>query len=422
MIRLLHFADAHIDLARQGRRDPQTGLPVRVLDFLRALDTIVDTALSEKVDLVIFAGDAYRDRAPSPTYQREWGKRMMRLSKTGIQTLLVVGNHDVSPAAGRAHTLQEYETLQVPNIHAIGKPVLFGPGDLNDLPVQVIGIPWLNRSGLAAAYAAAETASDELTGGLEDQLTRIIEEFFEQLNPELPAVLTGHMSVQGATFGNERSVMLGKDFVLPASLVKDKRLDYVALGHIHKAQDLNPERHPPVIYPGSIERVDFGETGDEKTFVIAEIEKGKPTKFVWKQLEGRPFISRSVVVDDESDIQGRIMEAVPGSDVIRDAMFRLIITYPRDREALIDEAAIRRAAQDAFEFHLVRRPLSPARLRIPGDKAVANLSVAELLDLYWKTVGTEKGEIHLLNTLAGEIVQSVETVGEIPETSEENAP
>jgi exonuclease SbcD len=113
MIKILHFADAHIDLARQGRHDPASGLPLRVLDFLKSLDTIVDTAVNEKVDLVIFAGDAYRDRTPAPTYQREWGKRIMCLSAAGIQTLMVVGNHDVSPASGRANALQEFETLHV---------------------------------------------------------------------------------------------------------------------------------------------------------------------------------------------------------------------------------------------------------------------------------------------------------------------
>ena len=69
--------------------------------------------------------------------------------------------------------------------------------------------------------------------------------------------------------------MLGADLVLPGSLVRDPRLDYVALGHIHKAQDLNQNAHPPVIYPGSIERVDFGEAADDKFFVIAEVTRGK---------------------------------------------------------------------------------------------------------------------------------------------------
>ena len=63
-MKLLHFSDAHIDMANYGRHDPETGLPLRVLDFLKSLDTIVDTAISEKVDMVIFSGDAYKDRSP----------------------------------------------------------------------------------------------------------------------------------------------------------------------------------------------------------------------------------------------------------------------------------------------------------------------------------------------------------------------
>ncbi len=80
-LRILHFADAHIDIANYGRHDPTSALPVRVMDFLQSLDQIVDTAIDEKVDLVIFAGDAYKDRNPQPTFQREWGQRMMRLSQ-----------------------------------------------------------------------------------------------------------------------------------------------------------------------------------------------------------------------------------------------------------------------------------------------------------------------------------------------------
>ena len=418
MIKLLHFADAHIDLARQGRRDPETGLPVRVLDFLHALDTIVDTAVAEKVDLVIFAGDAYRDRTPAPTYQREWGKRMMRLSEADIQTILVVGNHDVSPAAGRAHTLQEFDTLQVPNIYVVSKPCLLGPDELNGLPVQVIGIPWLNRSGFAASLTNNDTAPDEVNDQLEGQITRVIEGFIDELDPALPAILTSHISVQGATYGNERSVMLGKDLVLTASLVKDKRLDYVALGHIHKAQNLNPDGHPPVIYPGSIERVDFGEINDEKSFMLAEIEKGKPTILKIVKLESRSFISRSISLDKPDLVKSQILGAIPELDVIKDAFFRLIVTYPRDWEVMIDETAIRRAAEAAFEFHFIRRPLTSARLLIPGDKSIANMLPADLLDLYWKTIAPESNDIETINKLAAEIIQMVETGAELAENEE----
>ncbi len=58
MVKILHFADAHIDIATSGPYDPTTGLFLRVTDFLKSLDAIVETAINERVDLVIFAGDA----------------------------------------------------------------------------------------------------------------------------------------------------------------------------------------------------------------------------------------------------------------------------------------------------------------------------------------------------------------------------
>src|SRR5262245_55306506 len=152
-MRLLHFADAHIDMANYGRHDSETGLPLRVLDFLKSLDTIIDAAIYEKVDMVLFAGDAYKDRSPAPTFQREWGKRIIRLSQAGIPTLLLVGNHDLSPAAGRAHAIQEFDTLQIPFVKVLQVPKLWKPDELWGLPVQVIAMPWITRSGLMASLA-----------------------------------------------------------------------------------------------------------------------------------------------------------------------------------------------------------------------------------------------------------------------------
>ncbi len=52
-------------------------------------------------------------------------------------------------------------------------------------------------------------------------------------------------------------------------------IDYCALGHVHRFQDLNPDGSPPIVYPGTIERIDFGEEKDTKGFVIAEVEPGR---------------------------------------------------------------------------------------------------------------------------------------------------
>jgi len=297
-MKILHFADAHIDMANYGRHDPETGLPLRVLDFLKSLDTIVDTAIDEKVDLVIFAGDTYKDRSPAPTYQREWGKRIYRLSESKIPTLLLVGNHDLSPATGRAHALQEFNTLQVPHVRVLDKPQFLSAEDL-ELPVQVIALPWVSKSGMMAYSEMSGEETEKVYDKLEDLLTEFVKDCFEKVDEKLPVIMTAHASVQGAKYGAERMVMLGNDLVLSGSLVRDKRLDYVALGHIHKPQNLNEDAHPPVIYPGSIERVDFGEAGDDKFFVIADITQGK-TKVEWRKLDGiRPFVDVFAALESE---------------------------------------------------------------------------------------------------------------------------
>jgi exonuclease SbcD len=386
-MRLLHFADAHIDMANYGRHDPQSGLPLRVLDFLKSLDTIVDAAVSERVDLVLFAGDAYKDRSPAPTFQREWGRRIIRLSKAGIRTLLLIGNHDLSPALGRAHAIQEFDTLEIPHVTVLAKPQFLSAAELG-LPAQVIAIPWVSRSGLIAALDSDADAA-EASENIEARLTELVHEWLEQADPSLPVILTAHASIEGAKYGSERTVMLGADMTLPGSLVRDPRLDYVALGHIHKPQDLNENAYPPVIYPGSIERVDFGEAMDEKFYIIADVEKQK-TKIEWRQLTGiRPFIDRFVTLESPDNVTEVLRSALPSAKEMKDAILRLTVQYPREWDTLIDEAALRQQAEAAFEFHLIKRPQIEARIRLPTDRTVSSLSPLELLEQYWDASHTD---------------------------------
>jgi DNA repair protein SbcD/Mre11 len=412
MLKLLHFADTHIDIAAHGRHDPLTGLPLRVLDFLKALDTIIDAAIEEKVDLVLFAGDAYKDRTPVPTFQREFGKRIVRLSQAGIPTLLLVGNHDLSPAVGRAHALQEFDTLQVPHTHVLGKPQFLTPLELENLPLQVIALPWISRSGLMAAMQSEGSEDSAVITLMEAKITELIQRWLEKADPTLPVILTAHASVQGAVFGAERSVMLGADLVLPGSLVRDPRLDYVALGHIHKAQNLNQGSHPPVIYPGSIERVDFGEALDDKFYVIARVERGG-TQVEWHKIPGRRFVDRKVVIQADDDFYEKVMAVLPPQEEVTDSIFRLMVEYPRLMESQLDEPALRRYAAPSFEFHLVRRPQNETRLRIPAGRTLGSLLPDDLIDLYLKTLNGNEDENQSLKTLAGEIFKS-SFIDEIP--------
>lgn len=403
-MKILHFADAHIDMANYGRHDPETGLPLRVLDFLKSLDTIVDAAIDEKVDMVIFAGDAYKDRSPAPTFQREWGRRIIRLSQAKIPTLLLVGNHDLSPAAGRAHAIQEFDTLQVPFVKVLQKPELLTSQDLWNVPVQVIAMPWISRSGLMASMESTASDTKELFSNIESRISELVETWIEEADKDLPLILTAHASIEGAMFGAERMVMLGSDLVLPTSLVKDKRLDYVAMGHIHKPQDVNDGHHPPVIYPGSIERVDFGEAKDDKFYIIAEVARGD-TKVEWKKIEGtRPFIERRAVLRSSENVTEVLKSALP--EDMSDAIVKLIVEYPRELDTLIDESALRKYAEKAFEFHLVKRPQIESRARIPEGQVVSSMSPLDLLMQYFDSAKIEDSDE--LQKLAQEIISKPE--------------
>ena len=343
-----------------------------------------------------------------PTFQREWGKRIIKLSQVKIPTLLLVGNHDLSPAAGRAHAIQEFDTLQVPYVKVLQKPEFLSPNELWDVPVQVIAMPWISRSGLMASMESSAADTKELFSNIESRISELVEAWIEEADKNIPLILTAHASVEGATFGGERLVMLGSDLVLPTALVKDQRLDYVAMGHIHKPQDVNKGNHPPVIYPGSIERVDFGEAKDDKFYIIADVTRGS-TKVEWKKIEGtRPFIEcRAVLKHALSEVEASsenvtesLKNALPKD--MSEAIVKLVVEYPRELDTLIDEAALRKHAEQAFEFHLVKKPQVESRVRIPEGQVVSSMSPLDLLGQYFASAKIEDAEA--LQKLAQEII------------------
>ncbi len=407
-MRILHFADAHIDMLNRGRHDPETGLPVRVMDFLRSLDVIVETAIEEKVDLVLFAGDAFKDRSPAPTFIREWGKRIMRLSRAGIPTVLLVGNHDLSPALGRAHALDPFDTFEVPHVHVVDRPTLLTPNDLDGLPLQIVALPWVSISRVMASQQStsfARLSAEERELRVEYFLGNVIQTLLSKVTEDTPLILTAHASVQGAKHGMEQFIKFEyHDITLPASLVKNPRWAYVALGHIHKAQDLNEGHQPPVIYPGSIERVDFGEAHEDKFFVIATIEPGKPTQVSWRKLPVRPVIERRVTLNNEVSPTQRLIEALGPQEALEGAVVRLVVTYPQELEAHIDDAALYAHTKHALEFHLIKRPQVEARARL-GNEPLERLTPLELVDKYLLARGVEGEERKALLDLAREILE-----------------
>ena len=407
MIKVLHFADAHIDIANYGRHDPSDGLPVRIKDFLASLDVIVQTALDESVDLVLFAGDAFKDRHPSPTFQREWAKRIRKLSEAEIETVIVIGNHDRSASIAHANALEVYQTLEIPHIHIVSTPRVLQPADLNGLQVNLVVIPWMMREDMQQVL---EMTSEEIRNRevqvYQDLLTQYIENELKELDQTLPTILTAHGTVESAIFGEEKNIAIGGEFILPLALLKNPLFDYVALGHIHHAQDLNAEGYPPIIYAGSIERVSFSEANEKKYFVRADVEKGQTT-FEWRELANiRAYVDIYVNLRGKEELMPVILEKIPTDGSQDEAVVRMILEYDQAQEAMIDDVIIRKAFESAFSFNLVKRPILKNRIRLGEETYVADLQEEDLLRLYWDSKDVDEVTLEQYLEVAKQIIQT----------------
>ncbi|MBI3965410.1 MAG: exonuclease SbcCD subunit D, partial [Chloroflexi bacterium] len=350
-ITLLHLADVHLGIENYGRPDPATGLNSRVGDFLACLDQAIDEAIERPVDLVVFAGDAYKNRDPNPTHQRELAKRVARLSRANIPVVLLVGNHDLPAATGRASSVDIFQTLGVPNVTVARTPDIFRI-ETRSGPVQVGALPWILRNTLFTKEEYKNLTLEEIDREVGERVARILASFAERLEPDIPAVLTAHCSVAGATFGSERSILLGQDIVLPKSTLAAASFDYVALGHIHKHQVIGTD--PLIVYAGSIDRVDFGEEREDKGYVVAKVWRGG-AEYEFRPVNARRFVTLEIDASG-TDPLGVIDRALEEAD-LDGTVVRVLIDVPAEHEVAIREhdREIRRLLRDASYVAAVAR-------------------------------------------------------------------
>ena len=124
-MRILHFADLHLGVETYGTIDTATGFSTRMIDILHALDEVVDYAIDNGIDLVLFCGDTYKNRDPSQTQQREFARRINRLVSNDIPICLLIGNHDLPNAIGRATAIESFDTLVIKNVYVSNRPDIY---------------------------------------------------------------------------------------------------------------------------------------------------------------------------------------------------------------------------------------------------------------------------------------------------------
>ena len=383
-MKILHFADLHLGVESYGHIDAATGLSTRQNDILSSLDKVIDYALNNDIDLVLFSGDAYKSREPSQTQQREFAKRINRLSGKGIPVFLLIGNHDLPNAAGKATSTEIFDTLSVDKVYVAGKPDVFKIPTKHGI-IQIASLPWLRRSALLSKEDYKNLNFEQLNQRMQESLTNIINTLAAKLDPALPAILAAHIWVVGAMLGTEKMMTIGQEHTLLQSNITNPAFDYIALGHIHRRQVL--QSNPPVVYAGSLEKLDFGDEDDEKGFYIIDIETDsagkKQVAFDFHPTGGRRFLTINVALtaqdtDPTAVILAKISEQ---ADQVKDSIVRLQLNLPSEIEGYLKDNEIRNALKDAYYFTIARDIKRESRPRL-GNWTAAEVIPIDALKIY----------------------------------------
>ncbi|MBP9765194.1 exonuclease SbcCD subunit D [Candidatus Babeliales bacterium] len=398
MIRFIHTADIHFGMENYGRIDPQTGIHSRLLDFKKSLDTCIDYAIQQNVDLFVFAGDAYKTAHPTPTQQKLLLDSFMKLYQAKIPVIITVGNHDNPLSFGKANALDIFAHLPIDGFHVFAKPssatIMTKSG-----PIQIVGIPWPNRHNLALNALHTISSASELTEQISKSLAHIISTLAASLDPAIPAVLVGHLTVSAGIFsGSEKRAVYGHDPILLPSQLAVQPFDYVALGHLHRFQNVNASGSIPIVYAGSIDRIDFGERKEEKGFCDVTITSKGNCSFQHIIIPTRPFIQIDVDIDDQIDSTQQIITALE-KQTIKDAIVKITYQIPAHMTDTVDIKQIQKYCSDAM-YLVGIIPIRATQTRAHRDLLKQEMNLETLLQTYFDAHESLKKRSELLTQKA----------------------
>jgi exonuclease SbcD len=384
-VRVMHFADTHFGVELYGRLDPETGLNTRLKDFKQSLLQAVEKALDAGVQLAVFAGDAYKTRDPRQTDQREFADCIRCLTDRGVPVVMIAGNHDMPSIRGRANAVEIYRTLGVTNVHVLSRPeslVVQTPGG----PVRICAMPYLIKGYSVAREEFQGKTLDETRWMLEDRYVDYLGFLADEVraaNDDVPTILLGHFWARGARLSSwQQGYFNLAEPQVPLSALTDPAFDYVALGHIHRHQDLNRNGQPHVVYSGSPDRIDFGEKDEKKGFVLVELRKGGADYRFLEVSDSRALLD--IEVDADCDEPTEAILAEVKRHPLRNAIVKLTYTIGQGRQSLVREREIREALAPAFmTVSIVRKVQRDAAIR--SRLLTESRSPREALELFIET-------------------------------------
>lgn len=391
-MKIAHIGDTHLGMTNFSKINPLFGLNDRLADYVKCLHFAVDTIIEQDVECVLFVGDAYKNRFPDATQRWHFESEMLRLIQAGIYIVAIIGNHDSRGIAGSyssldslrmLHDAQRYVTLaNTPDC-----VIITGKHE----SVCVSMMPWPTRQFLIEDVSTYKLPADQMYA----QLKGVVDDRLLDMNTRASQIdahshiLIGHLDVDVAEYSSERAMVVKANLVTEVSLLRQfDSFGYIGLGHIHKHQNIGTNV-TPIVYCGSIERVDFSEEGDKKGFCIFDIEDNNITSFQFIETPARNMWTLTIDLTDSIDPTLQVGNILSRSD-LAGSIAR--VKYATAPGVDVDWQALKPLTDTAFFFHTIKAPQKTERTT---QYALEHTTLRETLETYLRDKQTcTESDIH----------------------------
>jgi len=278
-MKIIHTSDWHI-----GKKLYNIELEEDHKYFFEQLLEIID---NEQIDVLICSGDIFDNAFPSNSSLQLYYETLTRLSKSNLQSIVIVGgNHDSISTLNAPKQI-----LETMNIHVIGgvpkiqnneieendfeREIIKITNNKRELELIICAVPFLRERDIRKTYSG-ESFNDKMkliAEGIENHYKKLSDMVFQYKEQNIPIIATGHLFAAGASnCDSEREIYSGT-LQKTSSLIFSQNFDYVALGHIHRPQIISGNKI--IRYSGSPIPLSFSEYSDKKIVILIDIIGGK---------------------------------------------------------------------------------------------------------------------------------------------------
>ncbi|HFP9222310.1 TPA: exonuclease subunit SbcD [Raoultella planticola] len=267
-MRIIHTSDWHLGQNFYSKS--------RAAEHSAFLDWLLTSAQAHEVDAIIVAGDIFDTGSP-PSYARElYNRFVVQLQQTGCQLVVLAGNHDSVATLNESRDILAF--LKTTVVASAGHAPFILPQRDGTPGAIFCPVPFLRPRELVTSQAGHSS------GEKQQLLLNAISDYYQQQyeaacalrgDRPLPIVASGHLTTVGASKSDAvREIYIGTLEAFPASHFPP--VDYIALGHIHRAQKIGGSEH--IRYSGSPIALSFDETGKSKSVNLVTFTDGQLTE------------------------------------------------------------------------------------------------------------------------------------------------